>query len=141
MVEEPAPEPAPVEVVPEPVVEPEPAVEEEVIPESVRIYFTSDSAVIKDEYKSRLASLAQFLATHPDWYVFVEAYGDSKFGSAAHNQELSERRVASAVKKLKVAGVPDSQITTIAAGGTHKFTEGKNVKKNRTVIGTLICKK
>ena len=138
VVEEPAPEPAPVEVVPEPVVEPEPAVAEEVIPEPVRIYFTSDSAVIRDEYKSGLATLAQFLATHPDWYVFVEAYGDSKSGSAAHNQELSERRVASAVKQLKAAGVPKSRIQTVAGGGTNKFTVGKNVKKNRLVICHLL---
>ena len=136
------PQPAPVQpviaVVEEPAPEPEPAVEEEVIPESVRIYFTSDSSVIKDEYKSSLATLAQFLAIHPDWYVFVEAYGDSKFGSAAHNQELSERRVASAVKQLKAAGVPKNRIQTVAGGGTNKFTVGKNVKKNRLVICHLL---
>lgn len=141
---EPAPAPEPV-AEPEPVVEPAPAPEPDYTEEAealtLRIYFDSDSAFIKDEYKEPVEALARFLAAHPEWTVNLEAYGDDKYGSAYHNQQLSERRVASAVKKLKVAGVPDSQITTIAAGGTHKFTEGKNVKKNRTVIGTLICKK
>ena len=138
----PAPEPV---AEPEPVVEPAPApapdYTEEAEALTLRIYFDSDSAVIKDEYTEPAAALARFLAAHPDWAVNLEAYGDDKYGSASHNQQLSERRVASAVKKLKGAGVPDSQITTIAGGGTHKFTEGKNVKKNRPVIGTLICKK
>ena len=107
---------------------------------TLRIYFDSDSAFIKDEYKEPVEALARFLAAHPEWTVNLEAYGDDKYGSAYHNQQLSERRVASAVKKLKDAGVPDSQIITVAGGGTHKFNVGKNVRKNRTVIGTLICK-
>lgn len=139
----PAPEPAPA---PAPVVEPEPEPESapdfeaviaaEAASLTANIYFDRDSAKIKDEYRESLAGIAAFLQAHPEWKVRVFAYCDSRYGSSAHNQELSDRRAQSARKALVAAGAADSQVISSGEGGTDIFSKTQ-YKMNRVVVCEL----
>lgn len=78
-----------------------------------------------------LQSVADFAKANSDAKVICEGYADSKTGSAAYNQRLSQRRAQTVADKLVEMGVPSSQITVNGLGGVKDVTP---FKYNRRVI-------
>jgi outer membrane protein OmpA-like peptidoglycan-associated protein len=57
--------------------------------------------------------LAEVMMQNPDRTVLVEGFTDST-GSAAHNQDLSERRAQSVAQALTSLGVPRERVACAA---------------------------
>ena len=63
------------------------------------IYFAFNSALLNPSSDRSLAELSALLSRHPDWTLTVEGHTDS-IGTAAANQELSERRAEAVRTRL-----------------------------------------
>jgi outer membrane protein OmpA-like peptidoglycan-associated protein len=62
--------------------------------------------------------LAEVMMQNPDRTVSVEGFTDST-GSAAHNQQLSERRAASVAQALTSMGVAPNRVATRGYGQAY----------------------
>ena len=103
------------------------------------INFDTNSAVIKDGYKSRIVEFANMLKANPKLSATIEAHTDS-VGSDAYNQKLSERRAASAVEALKALKVDPSKIKSVGYGETRPTASNDTVEgraENRRVEATM----
>jgi outer membrane protein OmpA-like peptidoglycan-associated protein len=86
-----------------------------------RIYginFDSDSDRIRDESKPTLEKIAGVLRAKPNWKITIEGHTDST-STPQHNQELSERRAASAKAYLVSAGIEAARLNTAGFGATQ----------------------
>lgn len=93
------------------------------------LMFEFDRAAIRDSYKAKLEALAQYIKYDDSVeVVFINGYTDSK-GSRYYNEKLAQRRINSALKILKLDGVPDNRFRTTA------FGEKQPVASNRTAQG------
>ncbi len=95
------------------------------------ILFPVDSAVVNPGLRADLFTLADSLNRYPDTTVTVVGHTDNT-GSAAYNQDLSERR-ASAVRAVLInAGVSPARIRAIGAG------ENQPIATNQTADGRAL---
>lgn len=105
------------------------------------IYFESNSSALQDQYKPALEKIANFLNAHQDWKVRMAAYCDSRYGTPAYNQTMSERRAKSVTKALKANGVSEDQIEAAAEGGTDIFSQRLHTNsRNRVVVCEVVEK-
>lgn len=96
------------------------------------VFFNINSAKLSSHKDVlNLQSVADFAKANSDAKVICEGYADSKTGSAAYNQKLSQRRAQTVANKLVEMGVPSSQITVNGLGGVKDLTP---FKYNRRVI-------
>ena len=79
------------------------------------ILFATDSAQVSPSIRSDLAVLADNLGRYRDSNVQVIGHTDNT-GSAAYNQDLSERRARAVTSILMSYGVPASRLTAIGRG-------------------------
>ena len=79
------------------------------------ILFDIDSAVVRSELRGDLFTLADSLQRYPDTTVVVVGHTDNT-GSAAYNQDLSERRANAVGVILTGAGVDSFRVRTVGAG-------------------------
>jgi hypothetical protein len=96
-----------------------------------RIYginFDTDSDVIKPESKTALDNIVKLAKDKPDWKFTIEGHTDST-ATAAHNQQLSEKRAASVKTYLVAAGVAADRLASKGFGAS------KSVAGNGTAIG------
>jgi outer membrane protein OmpA-like peptidoglycan-associated protein len=82
------------------------------------VLFATDRATLRPSGLSTLRKLADVMVQNPDRSVLVEGFTDST-GSAAHNQELSERRAAAVANALAGMGVPRERIAMHAYGEAY----------------------
>lgn len=95
------------------------------------ILFPVDSAVVNPGLRADLFTLADSLNRYPDTTVAVVGHTDNT-GSAAYNQDLSERR-ADAVRAVLInAGVSPARIRAIGAG------ENQPIATNQTADGRAL---
>jgi outer membrane protein OmpA-like peptidoglycan-associated protein len=92
------------------------------------ILFDTDSDHIKDESKPALDSLLAAAHNQPSWNFSIEGHTDN-IGSDAHNQTLSEKRVAAVKAYLIKAGVDEKRLATKGFGAS------KPVASNDTSLG------
>jgi outer membrane protein OmpA-like peptidoglycan-associated protein len=92
------------------------------------ILFDTDSDHIKDESKPALDSLLAVARNQPSWNFSLEGHTDN-IGSDAHNQTLSEKRVAAVKAYLIKAGVDEKRLATKGFGAS------KPVASNDTSLG------
>ena len=95
---------------------------------NLNINFDTASAVIKNNYNTRIVEFANMMNANPKLKATIGAHTDS-VGSDAYNQKLSERRAASTVEALKALKVDASKIKAVGYGET------KPVATNATVEG------
>ncbi len=105
----------------------------------LNINFETDSAVISNQYDSRIKKFADFMKAFPSVKGKIEAHTDS-VGSDAYNQKLSERRAASAVKAIEAQGVEASRLNAVGYGemnpkASNETAEGR--AENRRVEGSI----
>lgn len=92
------------------------------------ILFATDSASLNPQLRSDLFVLAESLNKYPQSVVTVTGHTDNT-GSAAYNQDLSERRAWAVTSVLREAGVSSSRIPTVGAG------ESQPIATNQTAAG------
>lgn len=92
------------------------------------ILFAVDSAQVQPALRRDLFALADSLQRYPDTTVTIVGHTDNT-GSAAYNQDLSERRARSVGRVLANAGVEGFRLRTIGAG------ENNPIASNQTAAG------
>lgn len=80
-----------------------------------RIFFDTDSSVIRADAQATLAKQAQWLGQYPNYAVTVEGHADER-GTREYNLALGARRAAAARDFLVARGVPANRIRTISYG-------------------------
>lgn len=90
--------------------------------------FATDSAAINPVVQSDLRKVSESLVRYPDSRVQVIGHADSD-GSAAYNQELSERRANAVADQIQAGGVPYNRLQTFGRG------EEQPVASNLTAEG------
>ena len=79
------------------------------------LLFRTDEHVLADGTGSRLAALADSLATMPDVFVRLDGFADTR-GDAEYNRKLSAKRAEHVRDVLVAGGVPASRISVNAHG-------------------------
>ena len=92
------------------------------------LLFGFDSSVVRSEARTNLQELAASLSKYPGSDLLILGHTD-QLGSAAYNQELSERRAGSAATYLMSQGVSGLRLATRGLG------EAEPVSSNATEAG------
>lgn len=87
-----------------------------VMPEST--LFATDSAAVGAQGQNDLYTIARNLNQYPNSTIQVIGHTDST-GSAAYNQDLSERRARSVAGILTAGGVSQGRVTTAGRGASN----------------------
>lgn len=82
------------------------------------VLFATDRADLNPNGMASVRKLAEVMMQNPDRSVSVEGFTDST-GSAAHNQQLSERRAASVAQALTSMGVAPERVATHGYGESY----------------------
>lgn len=93
------------------------------------VLFGTDLARLNAEGMVTTQKLADVLQQNPQRMVLIEGFTDST-GSAAHNQELSERRAGAVRGALQEMGVAGERIAIRGFGETHPVA-ANDTKENR----------
>jgi outer membrane protein OmpA-like peptidoglycan-associated protein len=92
------------------------------------ILFATDSATLNSQLRSDLLVLSNSLNKYPASVVTVTGHTDNT-GTAAYNQDLSERRALAVASVLRSGGVAGSRLRTVGAG------ESQPIATNQTAAG------
>jgi outer membrane protein OmpA-like peptidoglycan-associated protein len=79
------------------------------------VLFDTGAATLKPGANLQLDRLAGYLKEHPQTKVIVEGNTDNR-GSAAYNEQLSQRRADSVAKALELRGVSPDAVKTVGRG-------------------------
>ncbi|WP_349362720.1 MAG: peptidoglycan-associated lipoprotein Pal [Roseitalea porphyridii] len=80
-----------------------------------RIFFDTDSSVIRADAQTTLARQAQWLNQYPNYQITVEGHADER-GTREYNLALGARRAAATRAFLESRGVNGARIRTISYG-------------------------
>lgn len=80
-----------------------------------RIYFDTDSSVIRADAQTTLQRQAQWLKQYPNYAITIEGHADER-GTREYNLALGARRAAATRSYLSSLGVPASSMRTISYG-------------------------
>ncbi|QBK31718.1 peptidoglycan-associated lipoprotein Pal [Roseitalea porphyridii] len=80
-----------------------------------RIFFDTDSSVIRADAQTTLARQAQWLNQYPNYQITVEGHADER-GTREYNLALGARRAAATRAFLESRGVSGARIRTISYG-------------------------
>lgn len=80
-----------------------------------RIFFDTDSTVIRADAAATLDRQAQWLAKYPNYAITVEGHADER-GTREYNLALGARRAAATKDYLASRGVPAQRLKTISFG-------------------------
>lgn len=102
----------------------------------LKVYFDTNSDVVKPEYFSEIEQVATFLKENSGVVGTVEGHTDSR-GSAELNQNLSERRAMSVIKVAEEQfGVAAGRLTGVGYGGSRPVADNDTEEgraKNRRI--------
>ena len=79
------------------------------------LLFAVDSASVRPDLRSDLSTVASSLLRYPNSRIEVIGHTDNT-GSAAYNQDLSQRRAVAVAGVLRESGVPGSRIAAFGRG-------------------------
>ena len=80
-----------------------------------RIFFDTDSSVIRADAQATLGKQAQWLQQYPNYAITVEGHADER-GTREYNIALGARRAAATRDFLASNGVPATRMKTISYG-------------------------
>lgn len=92
------------------------------------LLFATDSASVRADLRRDLNTVAASLLKYPNSRIEVIGHTDNT-GSAAYNQDLSQRRAVSVASILRESGVPGSRIAAFGRG------EDQPIASNLTAEG------
>ncbi|NTV14329.1 MAG: OmpA family protein [Desulfobulbaceae bacterium] len=102
----------------------------------LKVYFDTNSDVVKPEYYPEIEKVADFLKEYAGVSGKVEGHTDSR-GAAAYNQNLSERRARNVIKVAEERfGVTVGRLTGAGYGGSRPVADNKSaagLAKNRRI--------
>lgn len=106
----------------------------------LNITFDTAKAVIKPEFESEVAKLAEFMDQYADTVVTVEGHTDSQ-GSDSYNQKLSQSR-ADSVKAMLITkyGVAADRVNAVGYGESKPVADNSTAdgrEQNRRVVGAV----
>lgn len=104
-----------------------------------RIFFDTDSSVIRADAQTTLARQAQWLAQYPSYAITVEGHADER-GTREYNLALGARRAAAARDFLVARGVQGNRIRTISYGKERPVAVCDNIScwsQNRRAVTVL----
>ncbi|MFO6465991.1 OmpA family protein [uncultured Jannaschia sp.] len=104
------------------------------------ILFATDSASLRGDLQADLRALGRNLLQYPDTTVQVVGHADNS-GSAAYNQDLSERRARSVAGVLLEQGVPGFRVQAIGRGESQPIAsnltpEGRQQNRRVEIVIT-----
>jgi peptidoglycan-associated lipoprotein len=108
--------------------------QEVVVPD--KVFFDFNKADIKNEYKSSLGVVAEWLKAEKDVKILVEGHCDER-GTREYNLALGHRRAEAVKKYLTMKGVNFSRVKTISYGKEKPEFLGSGEKiwaKNRRAV-------
>lgn len=79
------------------------------------VLFSVDSASLRPDLTRDIRAVAQNLLRYPNSQIQIIGHTDST-GSAAYNQDLSQRRAVSVANILRESGVPNGRIAAFGRG-------------------------
>jgi len=79
------------------------------------VLFAVDSATLRPDLTNDIRAVATSLIRYPKSRIEVVGHTDNT-GSAAYNQDLSQRRAVSVANVLRSSGVPDARISAYGRG-------------------------
>ncbi|MDP2122255.1 MAG: peptidoglycan-associated lipoprotein Pal [Hoeflea sp.] len=80
-----------------------------------RIFFDTDSSVIRADAAATLDRQAQWLNQYPNYQITVEGHADER-GTREYNLALGARRASATMQYLSSRGVPSNRMRTISFG-------------------------
>jgi outer membrane protein OmpA-like peptidoglycan-associated protein len=124
------------EVVPAPVVEPAPVVQQPVVekrePMRIEVFFDINKTNIRASETGKLQELVAFLKKYPTDVVSLTGYADRDTGTSSINRRLSVGRAAAVKQYLVSNGIAASRIISDAKGDTVQ--PNNTPASNRVVI-------
>ena len=99
------------------------------------LLFATDSAAIRPDLRSDLNTVASSLLKYPNSRIEVIGHTDNT-GSAAYNQDLSQRRAVAVASVLRESGVPGARIAAYGRGEDQPIASNLTAEgraKNRRV--------
>ena len=103
--------------------------------QTVHVFFTIGSSVIRTAEDAKLVKLAEFLKANEDYIVDLVGHSDKATGSAARNMYVSKMRSDSVKERLLELGVPADRIYATYVGDTvQPFAEND---LNRVIVCTV----
>ena len=85
------------------------------------LLFATDSASVRSDLTRDLKTVAASLLKYPNSRIEVIGHTDNT-GSAAYNQDLSQRRAVSVANVLRESGVPNGRIAAFGRGEDQPVT-------------------
>ena len=104
-----------------------------------RIFFDTDSSVIRADAQTTLARQAQWLQQYGSYAVTIEGHADER-GTREYNLALGARRAAATRDFLVARGVPANRIRTISYGKERPVAVCDNIScwsQNRRAVTVL----
>ncbi len=104
-----------------------------------RIFFDTDSSVIRADAQTTLTRQAQWLNQYPNYSITVEGHADER-GTREYNLALGARRAAAARDFLAARGVAANRIRTISYGKERPVAVCDNIScwsQNRRAVTVL----
>ena len=106
----------------------------------LNITFPNDSSVIPSAYLSEIQKVAEFLQQYSGTVVQLRGYTDNR-GSAAYNQQLSERRAKSVANALREQfGIASNRVSSIGFGEENPIADNSTAEgraANRRVVAEI----
>ena len=102
------------------------------------VLFAVDSATLRPDLTSDIRTVANSLLRYPNTRIEVVGHTDNT-GTAAYNQDLSQRRAVSVADVLRSSGVPGPRITTYGRGedapiATNQTPQGQAQNRRVEII-------
>ena len=89
------------------------------------IYFDFDSFVVKPEFQGTVEAHGKFLVANPSRRVTIEGNADER-GSREYNLALGQKRADAVKSRLRLLGVPESQMESVSFGEEKPRSTGND---------------
>jgi outer membrane protein OmpA-like peptidoglycan-associated protein len=102
------------------------------------ILFATNSAALRPDLQRDLNAVAANLLNYPDSTIEIIGHTDNT-GTAALNQDLSQRRAAAVANQLRASGVPSRRIIAIGRGedfpiASNLTPEGRTLNRRVEIV-------
>ena len=130
----------PAPVIATPPIPAQPAVLAEKVTIDLEVLFETDKAIVRSEYDTKIAELAEFMEKYPTTIATIEGHTDSR-ASNSYNQVLSQRRVNAVKESLMTQfGVSADRLSAVGYGeaqprANNDTVEGRQL--NRRVVAVV----
>lgn len=106
------------------------------------VEFDTNSAASRPEHRSEVQRVATFMREHPLTKVLVEGHTDDR-GSAAYNQQLSEKRASTIAGQLVDLGIEADRVDSVGVGEARPRADNGTAEgrqRNRRVVAVVSAK-